>query len=218
MAPSQNEKKPGFIGRLVAKDKAGAAGYLRCLNLANASLLVFSSFFSLFQLGTWLSVNISFIAITLYILCFGCMFCCFEMRFSYFERKTRNWFGFMYTYSGRTIFLFFVGTLVLGLVAEQKALGIAVGSLTIVNGFINCIVISRHPEMSMSEDPTGRYAKGGDITKDMAKSAIQNNPELSKKAANAAIDAARKNPDVAIAVASSAADASSSSDFQTSIY
>jgi len=232
MTTEGGEKKSNFLGRLVAKDKSAAAGYLRCFNLLNAILIAFAGIYSLISPGNIITLDISTIILSAYISCFGCMFCCFELRFSYFEKRTREWFGFMYTYIGRTIFLFFVGSFCVGLVgnSDMSALGWAVGAITMANGFINCIVIARHPDFKMFEDPTGKYTSGGDV----AKNYVKENPELAQKAAQGALTAAKdnpemakdfvtagagyaaQNPDVALNVASSAA--TDDNPFQTSIY
>ncbi len=75
---------------------------LRVLNLANAVLLGAASYFAfgLLQSG---EVTRTFLAT--YIGLFGILLLLFETRFQYTEPFIRRNFGFLFTYSGRTVFL-----------------------------------------------------------------------------------------------------------------
>lgn len=71
------------------------------LNLANACLLGAASYFAFGILGG----NITRTFLATYIGLFGLLLMLFETRFKYTENFIRRNFGFLFTYSGRTVFL-----------------------------------------------------------------------------------------------------------------
>lgn len=126
------------------------------------------------------------------------MMACMECNLSFVGPRIQRNFGFMFTFTGRTLFLIFCGTMAL---AMGNALGYVMGAATFLNGIFNGYVILVHPafrtgELSASSDPYGGYTGGeaeiGDFLKrnpEMATKAVTfaaSNPELAKAAVSAA--------------------------------
>jgi hypothetical protein len=112
----------------------------------------------------------------------------------------------MYSFVGRSLFIFFAGTMTYALAAW---LSWVVGSLTLLNGFFNGYIICIHPafktgELTATGDPYGGYT-GGE-TEMLAY--LKKNPQLAQKAGTAAANFARDNPEVAQQALSGAAGSS----------
>mmetsp|Transcript_626 Transcript_626/g.1574 ORF Transcript_626/g.1574 Transcript_626/m.1574 type:complete len:232 (-) Transcript_626:357-1052(-) len=165
-----------------------ASTILRLLNLINAALIIFAGIYTVIDISKLVTLKVATVAISVYLACFGCVLCCFEMRISMLEKAVRRRFGFMYTYVGRTLFLFFVATF---LIARQTTTTYAIAAITLVNGLINCYVTVKHGEYYA--DPTGKYSTAEDATATY----VQNNPELAQAAIGASVNYARQNPQLA---------------------
>jgi hypothetical protein len=168
-----------------------AAGYVRFFNFVNATLLFLTGLFSLINIANVLTLSISFYFMSFYIMLFALLLCCFEMRFSWAERRVRDSFGFLYTYMGRTIFLLFLSSFCFGIMSSQQALGLSIGIITSVNALFNLIVMYRHGKMF--EDPSNEYGTA-DAT---ATQYMRDNPELARGAISAGVNMARDNPELA---------------------
>ena len=174
------------------------------------------------SIGKLMTLSVAFFAMAGYLTCFGCLLCCFELRIASVERVVRRLFGFLFSYSGRTIFILFIASLCLGTTGDNgiSIWGIITGVLTFLNAMFNCFVVYSHPAfksgaISKDGDPTAGYKSGDALAGGAALTFAQNNPELAKKAAKgavnyakenpearkAAINYAKNNPDVAISVA-----------------
>jgi len=97
----------------------------------------------------------------------------------------------MFSYIGRTIFLFFVGSFCIGLKADFEALGGIIGALTFLNAFLNCYIMYAHGEYYA--DPTQKYSTAESATQEY----VQNNPELAQQAIGAGAAFAASNPQLA---------------------
>lgn len=115
----------------------------------------------------------------------------------------RRLFGFMYTYTGRLLYLLFAASINFSV---DEWPGYLVGSLTIANGLFNVFVICRHPafqtggSMSASDDPYAHYTGGEAEVADY----VRKNPELARKAMKKGVAVARDNPAATQRVAASA--------------
>jgi len=117
--------------------------------------------------------------------------------------KFQRNFGFMYSFSGRSLFIVFAGSMVY---AMNNWLAWIVGSLTMLNGIFNGYIICVHPafktgELSAKGDPYGGYSGGEAEMLDF----LKRNPQLAQKAGQSAAAFAAENPDVAQAAVSGAA-------------
>jgi hypothetical protein len=173
-------------------NSSSAASYLRFSNMLNAILLIIAGVSSLTSLGNWVTLALSFIFLSLYLTCFGCLLCCFELRIGWIERRARNSFGFLYSYVGRSLFLLFVAGLGFGLISQNASLGYAVGILTAINALFNMIIIYRHGKLFA--DPSAEY---GDTAESNAVAYLQANPDLARSAIGAGVSLARDNPEIA---------------------
>jgi len=168
-----------------------AAGYVRLFNFINATALFLTGLFSLINLTNLLTLSISFYFMSFYIMLFGLLLCCFEMRFSWAERRVRDSFGFFYTYMGRTVFLLFLASFCFGIMSSQQSLGLAMGIITSINAVFNLIIMYRHGKAFA--DPSNEYGTA-DAT---AAQYMRNNPELARGAISAGVGMARDNPELA---------------------
>ena len=174
-----------------ASSENRAAGYVRFFNFINALLLFLTGLFSLINVANLLTLSISFYFMSFYIMVFGLLLCCFEMRFSWAERRVRDSFGFLYTYIGRTLFLLFLASFCFGIMSSNQSLGMAMGIITAVNALFNMIVMYRHGKVF--QDPSNEYG-----TADAAASEyMRNNPQLAQSAISAGANLARDNPELA---------------------
>ena len=92
---------------------------------------------------------------------------------------------------------------VTGGTGEYEWLGIVTGTLTILNGIFNLVIICVHPGfgaggLSRWGDPTESYTDGGkeimSASKGAASTFVKNNPDLAKQAAQGAVGYAAANP------------------------
>lgn len=95
----------------------------------------------------------------------------------------------MYTYIGRTIYLFFLGLFCIALNSKGPISNL-VGIFTFLNALLNCFVVYRHG--NLYSDPTQKYATADDLAKNYA----ADNPELTKKAFTSGINFAKNNPNL----------------------
>ena len=171
---------------------------LRIANMCNGMCLITLGIIS------WLSI-VSFTSVTVscYVILFGLLISCLECNIGNLAPKLQRNFGFMFSFSGRTLFIMFCGSMAF---AMGNWLGYIIGALTLLNGAFNGYVICVHPafksgELSAKGDPYGGYTGG---EKEML-SYLQSKPELAAKAQGAALTFAANNPDMAMKMASAAA-------------
>lgn len=212
-------------------DTKSVISYLRYANLCNALCIITSGVVTVVTLSGG-SFDLTTIFIGIYIAIFGCMLFCFECRLTRMEPDVRRNFGFLYSYTGRTLFIIFIATICFGATTGGdggSALGYICGSITLVNAFFNCFVIYQHPAfgkggIDRSADPGALYKSGDAIARDRAAKAARDNPDMvanaarggvnylanNKEARDAAIGYARENPDQVRAAAGAAYGASAS--------
>ena len=96
-----------------------------------------------------------------YLVFFGCMLLAFELRTTQYEASLRLHYGFLFTYSGRALFLSFVAALNFGIPAFQ--FGQKVGCFTAVNLLFNMFVLHANPtyRTPAARDGGGSYDKVG---------------------------------------------------------
>jgi len=125
---------------------------------------------------------------------FGLMITCVELNISNIQPQIRAGFGFMFTVTGRSIFIFFTATVCLAL---GYWLGYIVAALTMLNAFFNMYVFCVHP----AYQPGGQFYGSPDDKKTTAESEIagylQRNPQLAQRAGAAAMQTAQDNPELA---------------------
>lgn len=98
--------------------------------------------------------------------------------------------------------------------SSQSLINYIVGAVTMVNAILNCVVIYTHPVFSNgkvrggSSDPTFAYSRGEAEASSAARSAVERNPDLARRAVHAGVSAsasyARENPDAVLHAATSA--------------
>ena len=109
----------------------------------------------------------------------------------------------MFSFTGRTLFIIFCGSMAF---AMGNTLAYVVGAATVLNGLFNGYVICVHPafktgELSAKGDPYGGYSGG---EKEML-TYLQSKPELARQAQGAAVNWAAANPGAAMQVMQAAA-------------
>jgi hypothetical protein len=181
--------------------------WMRAINFILAILMILAGFFGLFSFATGDVVD-SLVGV--YVILFGGLLLLFECRLKTFETSVRKYFGFMYSYRGRTLFLAFVAVLCFGL----SVVGIVAGALTMAGALFNGYVIFRHPEFrsgrySSKDDPTKGYTSGDKEALSAATQYMRNNPDAVKGAATAGVAWAQQHPDVASSAFTAAYDTKS---------
>lgn len=170
-------------------DHSTAATYVRFFNFVNATLLFMTGVLSLLSLSN--TIHLVIYVLSAYLLFFGLLLCCFEMRFMWIERRVRDSFGFLYTYVGRTVFLLFIASLCFGIVESQSDAGITVGIFTVVNALFNMVIMYRHGKFF--EDPSNEYS----TVESAGSQYLRQNPQLVRQGVEAGVNYARENPEVA---------------------
>lgn len=232
-AQQQVEKpKKSTCQKIRDLDTKTVISYLRYANLCNALCIITAGVVTVVTLSGG-SFDLTTIFIGIYIAIFGCMLFCFECRLTRMEPDVRRNFGFLYSYTGRTLFIIFIATICFGATTGGdggSALGYVCGAITLVNAFFNCFVIYSHPAfgkggIDRNADPGALYKSGDAIARDRAAQAARDNPDMvanaarggvnylanNKEAREAAIGYARDNPDQVRAAAGAAYGASSTS-------
>jgi hypothetical protein len=84
--------------------------------------------------------------IKVYCMLFGLGLVLFELRTgARYHAFVRKYFGFMYSFMGKTFLIIFTATLSYSLMGCSDPLALAVGIYTSINGLFNCFVIFNHP-------------------------------------------------------------------------
>jgi len=94
---------------------------------------------------------IAMATIGFYTIVFGFLLTAFELRWGEKYRDSlHKYFGFLFGYFGRMMYLLFLATLCLALPADihNVWVGYTIGSVTLANGLFNCYVIYYHPDIS----------------------------------------------------------------------
>lgn len=199
-APKQPKK--GALQKIRETDTKTVVTYLRYANLCNAVCIITAGVVTVVTLAS-ASLDLTTMFIGLYIGIFGCMLFCFECRLARMEEDVRRNFGFLYSYTGRTLFIVFIATICFGATGGGEnggALGYACGIITFLNALFNCFVIYNHPGfgkggIDRSGDPGAMYSSGEVLAAQGAQEAARRNPDLAKKAATGAISYAANNPE-----------------------
>lgn len=204
MADAGEVRSDKLCGCIRDADHDKATSILRWANMGNAALVIFAGIYSLVTLGDIITFQIAALSVSLYLTCFGLLLCCFELRLTSVEKTVRRRFGFMFSFMGRTLFLFFVGTLCF---ARNTTTTIVIGVVTILNGLMNAWVMYKYDEAF--KDPTGRYAADNNAFTQQAIGAgaayAASNPQLMQQGVQAGASYARNNPDQAARLAQQAA-------------
>merc|ERR1719183_3127039 len=82
--------------------------YLRCTNISNSICVITLAVISITISFSTLSASTLFAAV--YMIIFGLTLLCFECKIGRIERNVRLYFGFLHTFMGRALFLFFVAS------------------------------------------------------------------------------------------------------------
>ncbi|ETV93512.1 hypothetical protein H310_12554 [Aphanomyces invadans] len=142
--------------------------YMRYINVILALFQALTGFFGLFDLAM---LNITSFLIAVYVIIFALLLLAFECRFTSMEPTIRQLFGFLFTYRGRTAFIFFVGFMNFGM---RDAMAKLAGVLMCTNALLNLSVMTCHPSfrsgaLRADMDPTTGYTAGEDETAQMLK-------------------------------------------------
>ncbi len=174
-----------FIKSFQGANHEKALSILRVSNFINAALIIFVGIFSLFNIGDILTLKITAISVSIYLICFGCVLGCYETRLKMFEAGVRKRFGFMYTSVGRALFLIFVASLCF---SRSTIVSYIIGGITVINALLNFFVMLKFG--SYLDDPTQKYT----TAESNASQYIQSNPQIASAAFNTAATYAVNNP------------------------
>ncbi|KAH9251557.1 hypothetical protein BASA81_010596 [Batrachochytrium salamandrivorans] len=170
----------------LSSNESGSMKFVRATNFINALALFITGLASLLTITNVFSLTFYFLCF--YLMVFGLVLCCFELRWKFAEKRVRESFGFLYTFLGRTVFLLFLASFCFGLMGSNQALGLAMGIVTSINALFNMIIMFRHGKMY--ENPSEGYGSAEDTTAQF----MRQNPHLAANAMSAGMNAARDNP------------------------
>ncbi len=111
----------------------------RCLNLA---LCVLMGIVAILELLTTPSASAGILSV--YLLMFSCLLCCFEVHLKMVSVKIAKNFGFLFSPIGRIIFLIFIGVICFSF---KSIIGYIGGGCMCVNALFNGYVLYRYPEV-----------------------------------------------------------------------
>lgn len=185
---------------------------LRVLNISNAILMFTACIFAFKDLVVGCGACPTRTFLATYIGLFALVLLFFETRVKYTENFIRKNFGFMFTWTGRAVFLIFIGAICFGMIDSSKetkekdgyAWVVGVGVGTLVNAIFNCFIICSHPGFqkanqhpSVADGPAGNNAAaGGDpskMTEAQIKAYLEAHPEIAA-AAVASVSAKAAQP------------------------
>ena len=96
-------EEPGWYANFMAKNTEELLNYMQYTNLCNAICILTVGVLGIFTFASTFNFNILFIG--LYTTIFGCLLCCLESRFEAMTKILRKYFGFLFSFMGRTLFL-----------------------------------------------------------------------------------------------------------------
>lgn len=168
--------------------------YTRIINLVLSILMILVSFLSLLTTQTATTGVLS-----IYVIIFSCLLCCFETHLKQVSKMIALNFGFMYSAKARSVFMVFIGTILFSFSLFGKIMGLCM----LANAGLNSYILCKYPEYEemarndaqqdikdfLAKNPA--FAKnitdlgvktGGDI--------LKSNPELAQKGASALLSSA----------------------------
>ncbi|TDH66000.1 hypothetical protein CCR75_002636 [Bremia lactucae] len=142
--------------KMMRMEAATLMRYLRYANVVLAVLQALAGFMGLFNL---MMLDITCFLISFYAVVFALLLLAFECRFKHMEPWIRQQFGFLFTYRGRTAFIFIVGFMDFGM---EGSLPFFVGFLMCANAILSLVIMLFHPQfregtLNMNMDPTATY-------------------------------------------------------------
>ncbi|KAL0585610.1 hypothetical protein ABG067_004752 [Albugo candida] len=169
--------------------------FSRYINVVLSSFQALAGFLGLFDLA---KLDITSFLVSIYTIILAMLLLAFECRFSSMDPWIRSHFGFLFSYRGRTAFLFFVGFMTFGI---DSPFAFFIAILMTMHAALNAIMIFSHPEfrrgsLTPNMDPSRSYTQMSDL----ASETLARNPELVKKAGTALFQHAKENPEVAVKI------------------
>ena len=101
----------------------------RLINFINAVLIIAAGVLSFTQITGFGEQ----VFVGLYCVLFGSVMMLFELRLESSELFIRRYFGFLYNFLGRLLFIFFIATACFTIDGQWRVFGVVVGVITIVN-------------------------------------------------------------------------------------
>jgi len=173
--------------------------YMRLGNIALCIMMFLSSILCL------TGDNFSTAVLSIYVMAFSCLLCCFETHLKAISQAINENFGFLYNAKGRASFLIFVGLLCF----SQGFLGTLAGVGMILNSLFSFYVIYTCPEYEAIHEAYGQE-DGSQVLQRQGGQFLANNPQYAQRAAQGTVSWATSNPEQATTLAASAASASAS--------
>ena len=157
--------------------------YMRLMNIALSAVMFLSSLLSL------TGDDFSTAVLSIYVMAFSCLLCCFETHLKAVSIAITENFGFLYNAKGRATFLVFVGLLCF----SQGFLGTIAGVGMILNAAFSFYVICTHEEYEAIHAAYGQE-DGATVLKRQGGQLLVNNPQLAQRGADATLNWAGENP------------------------
>lgn len=171
--------------------KSKALNTMRLCNCCNGCCLIIGAVVAfLIPTGT-LFPTAATVTLAAYVILLGILMMCAECNLAMLQRRLRNNFGFMFTYIGRAMYIFFTATVAVALGNQSNYLMWSIGGFTVLNSILNAIIIFSHPsfksgEISRDADPSQLSA----TAEHAVQSYILANPQMAAQVITGGIGAA----------------------------
>ena len=153
-------------------DIKGLLTFLRWMNFFISLAIAVFLFLSL--LSTNVTFNLNKLLLTCYCLLFNGILCLYELHMKKLGERFRRNFGFLFTYIGRSIFVFLlswlgllmhsIGTIMMALGSMYSLLAIVVFGVAALNVIVTVLHPSfRRGDISLLDDPSVSYTSGDSV-------------------------------------------------------
>lgn len=171
--------------------------------------LAIAVFLFLSLLSTIVTFNLNKLLLTCYCLLFNGILCLYELHMKKLGERFRRNFGFLFTYIGRSIFVFLlswlgllmhsIGTIMMALGSMYSLLAIVVFGVAALNVIVTVLHPSfRRGDISLLDDPSVSYTSGDSVGAVVVthvqeiKNYMVSNPELAQKVLQGAVTLSAK--------------------------
>ena len=174
--------------------KSRALNTMRLCNCCNGCCLIIGAIIAfLIPTGTLLP-SAATVTLASYVILLGILMMCAECNLMMLQRRLRNNFGFMFTYIGRALYIFFTATVAVALGNQSNYLMWSIGGITVLNSIFNAVIIFWHPsfisgEIKRDADPS----QISSTAEEAMKSYILANPQVATQVIAGGIAVATTN-------------------------
>ena len=158
---------------------------LRFINMIMGLAVIVVEIFGIFSTIFDIFTNPGAVILNAFCVIFCFILCLYEAQFKKLSKKLRRLYGFLYTYLGRALYIFFIGTVVIATSESDSDRSIffwIIGVIMIIVALYNVLIIFLHPAFKngnrkITDDPTVSYSAGESELSNV----LKKNPALATK-------------------------------------